>query len=568
MEDQVKGLRKRGISALAINSGMSKTEIDVALDNAVYGDIKFLYLSPERLLTDIVKARVAKMKICLLAIDEAHCISEWGHDFRPAYRRIAEFKELLPKVPAIALTATATPPVVADIGDMLDMAEPDIFQKSFTRSNLTYVVQEEENKLQRLLRLIQYSKGSGILYVQTRRDTITKAKELRASGVSAVAYHGGMAYKDRIEAQDLWIRGRAQVMVATNAFGMGIDKPDVRFVAHIGIPLSIEAYFQEAGRAGRDGKKAYGVLFTSAADLSDLDRKGAELVPDNETITQTFRALTNHFQLAMGSSMDQPKPFDIAAFSSKYGLNAGRVYKSLKVLEKEEIIYLSESFFSPSKLQVLANSKDLYSFEVAHPKYEKLIHFLLRSYDGVFDQLVRINENNIGAKINASASAVKEQLRALEQFRLIRYQESSDLPFISFPQDRPGVSDLKLDQGHLKEYRKQQEAKVKAIRDYVENDVVCRSVQLVEYFGEKNALPCGKCDVCIAYRGKEKNKEGLNRINNLILEEVGNYGIFLHELRILKTEPANDVLYTVRWLIDDGVLTMDDLQFIKVRDGQ
>jgi len=551
MNDQVHNLRLRGISAIAINSSLSKREIDIALDNAVYGDLKFLYLSPERLKTDIVKVRIQKMKVSLLAIDEAHCISEWGHDFRPAYREIAEFRKLLPKIPVIALTATATTDVIADIIKQLDFKEPAIFKKSFARSNLIYVVQKEQNRLSRLNNIIKKLGGSGVVYVPTRRDTVNIAHLLRSNGIGAMPYHGGMEYKERSETQNLWIKNKAQVIVATNAFGMGIDKPDVRFVVHLHLPASIEAYFQEAGRAGRDGNRAYAIYLLEASDITSLQNRILGLIPEEKTIIQVYRALVNYLQLALGSSLIEAIPFDLSEFSKKYTFNPVAVYNSLKMLEYCEYLILSDAIHSPSKVQFLLKSKELYSFEVTQPRFERLIHLLLRSYEGMFEQPVRISENNIGSRLKIAAEKVKELLHQLHQMRVVQYQEQTDLPFIAFPKERLRPEGIILDREFINSQKNRLLSKMNAIIAYAENDLVCRSIQLVSYFGDKSAMPCGKCDVCIALKKQNIEENLFIEIKKDLENELTKKPALLNEMAVFRKYKEQDVLQVIRWMADN-----------------
>lgn len=558
MRDQVQMLKQKGISAIAINSTLSKKEIDYALDNAVYGKTKFIYLSPERLKSDIVLARVAKMKVSILAIDEAHCISQWGHDFRPAYKQIAEFKEHLPKgIPTIALTATAVPEVIDEISESLEMESPKLFQKSFVRDNLIYVVQDEGQKLSRVQNVIKRLGGTGILYVPTRRETVSQAKLLRANGIGAVAYHGGMEYKDRQAMQDLWVNNKAQVMVSTNAFGMGIDKSDVRFVIHTSIPQNIEAYFQEAGRAGRDGQLAYAVALVNEKDREDLKARIEEMIPTLSEIKQTYRALTNYLQLAMGSTMYFATPFDVPEFSKKYGFKLKTTYRALRQLEISEVITLSDAFHNPSTLQILMRNKDLYSFEIGNPQYEDLIHLLLRSYEGIFEQTTRINENNIAVRLKVSAGDVKKQLRQLEAMRVIRYQEQTDLPFISFQKERPTVEELKIDNVFIKKQKERYTSKMNAIIDYTRNDVVCRSVQLVSYFGDHSAQPCGKCDVCLSQKETGLSAEKFQQIKAAIWPIIESNDATLDKLIESVQFLKKDIISVVQILADEREIQID-----------
>ena len=558
MNDQVHHLRLRGIQAIAINSSLNSREIDIALDNAVYGSTKFLYLSPERLKTDIVQARIKKMKVALLAIDEAHCISQWGHDFRPAYRQIAEFRELIPDVPVIALTATATAEVVADIVEQLNLKDPAIFTKSFVRPNLIYVVQKEQNKLARILNIVKKIGGSGIVYVPTRREAIKTAHLLRANGIGAMTYHGGMDYKARSEAQDLWVKNKAQVVVATNAFGMGIDKADVRFVIHIHLPQSIEAYFQEAGRGGRDGNIAYAIYLMDPSDITYVRDRVMDMIPDEKTIIQVYRALVNHLQLALGSSMIEPTPFDISEFSKKYSFKSIGVLNSLKMLEVFGYLTISDAVHSPSRIQFLLKSKELYSFEVTQPRFAKLIHVILRSYEGLFEQPVRISENNLGVRIKKGASDVRDLLRQLHEMRVVQYQEQTDLPFISFPTQRLRPESIILDKAFINATRRRFLEKMNSIIAYAENDLICRSIQLVSYFGDDTGVPCGKCDVCLEHKRKTIREEYFHKIRDDIRDEISFDPILVRKMKVFEKHKEKDVLKVIHWMLDNDEIKVNE----------
>lgn len=557
MNDQVHNLRLRGISAVAINSALSSREIDIALDNAVYGSVKFIYLSPERLQSDIVKVRIQKMKVALVAVDEAHCISEWGHDFRPAYRQIAEMRQLLPEVPVIALTATATQEVVEDIVGGLELKDPAIFRKSFTRPNLIYVVQKEQNRLSRLCNIVKKVGGSGIIYVPTRRETVRMAHLLRSNGIGAMPYHGGMDYKERSEAQELWIKNKSQVVVATNAFGMGIDKPDVRFVVHIHLPQTIEAYFQEAGRAGRDGKQSYAIYLMEESDISYLRKRVMGMIPDETTIVQTYRAVVNHLQLALGSKMEEAIPFDVSEFSKKYSLNPTVVVNSLKMLEYHRYLTLSDAIHSPSRIQFLLKSKELYSFEVTNPRFERLIQLLLRSYEGLFEQPVKINENNIGTRLKIASSTVKDLLNQLHQMRVVQYQEQTDLPFISFPTERIRPESILLDKEFIASQKHRYLTKMNAAIAYAENNLICRSIQLVSYFGDDSGVPCGKCDVCLANKNKEIAEDLFYEIKAKIEGQLTAEPVQLYNLTVFSTYKEKDVLKVIQWMADNNEIFMN-----------
>lgn len=570
MRDQVENLKKQGIKAVAINSAMGSRDIDIALDNAIYGDTKFLYLSPERLQSELLKVRLQKMNVNLIAVDEAHCISQWGHDFRPAYREIAAVRDILPKAPLIALTATATPEVVVDIQTQLAMRKPAFFQKSFTRSNLIYVVQKEENKLFRMLSVMRRLGGSGIVYVGSRKETVQQAHLLVANGISALPYHAGLNHEERNRTQEQWIKGRVRVVVATNAFGMGIDKPDVRFVIHISVPQSIEAYFQEAGRAGRDEKTAYGVMLINEHDCSDTEHRVRDQVPDDKFIRQVYRALSNHLQLAIGSQVLDPIPFNLPAFAKKYNFKPLQTYHALKMLEMGGYITLSDAIHSPSRIRILLRDKDLYSFEVGNIKYTPLLQLILRSYEGIFDQGVRISENVLANRLKVPTEKVNNMLHELHKLQVIEYQRQTDLPFISFPLHRVLPDNLQLKNSMLAAHRKRLLKMIGAMTAFVNNDLVCRSVQLVAYFGETGAKPCGACDVCIARKkGLEQDLGNFDTIKAGILAQLAEGPQSLELLKQNSSYKAAETMAVLYWLVDNGLLNfgLGHMVALAERDG-
>jgi ATP-dependent DNA helicase RecQ len=432
MKDQVANLTAKGIKAVAVFSGMSKQEIDMAIDNCVYGNIKFLYVSPERLSTDILMVRVTKMNVTLLAVDEAHCISQWGYDFRPQYLRIAAFRALIPNVPVLALTATATPPVVNDICDKLAFKEKNSFQKSFERTNLSYSVLFEDSKYERLAKMLAKVPGSAIAYVRNRRKTKEIADYLVKNKISADYYHAGLDHATRSQKQESWTRNKTRVMVSTNAFGMGIDKPDVRLVVHMDVPDNIESYFQEAGRGGRDGKKSFAVLLYNNADVAELEERLTNYLPSIAKIRATYQALANHFQLAIGAGEQASFDFDIATFCKAFKLKPPETLQTLKILEQEGYIAVSESVYMRSRILLIVNKEVLYKFEVENKKYEILIRTLLRAYSGIFESFVMINENELSKYTGLNYREVIQQLKDLENFQLLKYEPQKDAPQITF----------------------------------------------------------------------------------------------------------------------------------------
>jgi ATP-dependent DNA helicase RecQ len=553
MKDQVANLVKRNIKAVAIFSGQSPSEIDIAIDNCIYGDVKFLYLSPERLTTDIIRTRLPKMKVNLLAIDEAHCISQWGYDFRPPYLQIAEIRELLPGTPMLALTATATRDVMNDICTKLEFKNQKIFIKSFERKNLVYAVLKEENKLERLLKICTKVPGTGIVYVRNRRKTKEIAQYLHKNRIAADYYHAGLDAKTRDQKQLDWTREKIRVIVSTNAFGMGIDKPNVRFVVHLDLPDSPEAYFQEAGRAGRDEKKAYAVLLFNNSDVIDLGKNLENAYPPIDFIKNTYNALGNYFQLATGSGKDKSYDFSLADFCTHYNLERITTFSALKFLEKEGYILLSEAFASPSKILILLNNEELYRFMVANKPYEMLLKTILRSYTGLFTEFTRIDEQEIAKRFSVKPDDVIIQLRKLNQMRVIHYEQQNTKPRLTFIYGRMDVRDLTISPENYAERKNFAAHRVDAIKNYVCSQNKCRSLILLEYFGETQAVRCGQCDICLERNKLEISKLEFDNVLELIKPILLQNSITLKELIFkLKTNiPEKKIIKVTQWLIDN-----------------
>jgi ATP-dependent DNA helicase RecQ len=509
MHDQVENLKRRGIPAVAITSSMRKRELDIALDNCVYGKIKFLYLSPERLQTELARVRIGKMQVNMIAIDEAHCISQWGYDFRPPYLMIADLRDICPNVPVLALTATATPKVVDDIQEKLLFKKKNVFRTGFGRSNLAYIVKKTEDKITPLIKLANQSGGSGIVYARSRRKTMEIAALLYKNNVSATFYHAGLTPEERSLRQKQWLDGQAKVMVATNAFGMGIDKPDVRFVVHLDLPESPEAYFQEAGRAGRDGNPSGALLYWTPKDVDDLERNFEASFPPLEEIRRTYQALANMYEIPVGGGAGMTLIFDQEKLCKTYKLEAVKVFNSLKFLEKEGYIAISEAVFTPAKIKVLASNETLYNFQVQNPALEEFIKGILRMYAGVFDDYVRIKEKEIAKRTNRSEAEVVYILKDLEKKDLVSYIPQNDRPLFTMLLPRVDAKTLYISPEHLIERKKIAAQRVKAMTDFITDDKMCRQSSLLAYFGETNAADCGKCDVCKkkADKGKKLNRE-------------------------------------------------------------
>jgi ATP-dependent DNA helicase RecQ len=554
MKDQVMQLQRRGISAIAIHSGMNRQEIDIAFDNCVYGNVKFLYLSPERLQTDIFRERVKKMNICLLAIDEAHCISAWGYDFRPPYLQIAELREVLPDVPVLALTATATETVKKDIQEKLAFRQGKVFQSSFARANLSYSAQPTEDKFNRLLEIIKKVPGTAVVYARNRRKTVEVAQLLRSRGIKAGAYHAGLTFQERNQAQQDWLDNRLLVMVATNAFGMGIDKPDVRLVVHLDLPDTLEAYYQEAGRAGRDGKYAYAVVLYSPSDLVDLREKTLEAHPPIETLRKVYQALANYYQLAVGSGAFNSFDFDLADFSRTYKLNPLEVHYSLKQLEAEGFIQLNEGYFSPSKVYVKAGNEELYKFQVANRELDPILKTLLRSYGGeLFTNFVKISERNLAKSLQQPETNVKQALKYLHKVGVLIYEPQNEKPQLVFTQARFDAGTMPLNQKRINAFRKLAIDKAEAVIKYIQTENRCRTQLLLEYFGEITDEACRVCDYCLLQKKLKRQQTDRKIWREQIVETLAKAEISPKQLLTLFPPAASkEVSEILRELVDVG----------------
>ncbi|MGL5892830.1 MAG: RecQ family ATP-dependent DNA helicase, partial [Bacteroidia bacterium] len=519
----------------------------------VYGKIKFLYVSPERLQTEIARVRISRMNVNLLAVDEAHCISQWGYDFRPPYLQIADLRELLPDVPVLALTATATDDVVADIAKQLEFKPGHrIIKGSFGRSNLSYVLRETEDKQGRLLRMLQQVPGCAVVYVRSRRRTQEIAGFLSQQGITATFYHAGLTPQQRTERQRLWLDNKVRVMVATNAFGMGIDKPDVRSVAHLDLPDSPEAYFQEAGRGGRDGLPAYATLFWHQRDLLELDEQLEAAFPPLDEIKRTYQALANFYEVPVGAGEGLTVVFDQQKLCSTYKLDKVTVFNSLKFLEREGYIAMSDAIFQPAKAMVITNRENLYRFEVANAVYEPFIKLLLRSYSGLFDGYVKISEFELAKRLGRPERDIVKWLNELQQHDLLNYIPQNDQPLLTFITQRVDAKYLYISPQHLRERRIAAESRVNAMKNFVREHTHCRQSTLLAYFGEKDAPACGYCDVCRAA------KAGTAPDNKTLAEEIKKLlssPKTLHEIAAAFPEThQKQVTEVIREMMDNGII--------------
>jgi ATP-dependent DNA helicase RecQ len=561
MKDQVENLLARGIPAAAIHSGLHTREIELALTDCIRKKIKFLYLSPERLKNELLKNYVQQMEISLLAVDESHCVSQWGYDFRPPYLEIAEFRKLLPaNVPILALTATATEEVIKDIQFRLNFRTENVFRKSFYRENLTYYVFKEEDKRRRLLQIITRTSGSGIIYVRNRRQTKEIADFLLRNNISADFYHAGLDVKTRETKQNNWMSNKTRIIVATNAFGMGIDKPDVRFVIHVDIPDNLEAYFQEAGRGGRDEKRAYAVLLYEEEDIRKLYENFDDSYPPVETIRNVYQGLCNFFQIPLGNGEGANFDFDIQSFRQRYKFNSLVVFNSLAFIERAGFISMSDAVHNCSKIHIPLSREDLYRFQVANEKYDNFIKLLLRSYSGLFSLFVTIQEKELAQRSGLSFNLVEQTLAQLAKKQIIIYQPQTDNPQLTFVQNRVETRHLFFSQEVYNDRKKTAHKRLEAVINYVTSDTKCRNKLLLEYFNEKQPIRCGKCDVCLR-RNKEElipeEFEGLQKSIQVLLEKEDlDMDALVKKLRY----PEAKIVQVVRWLLDNELVEKEMVQ--------
>lgn len=523
MKDQVEQLKKRHIPAAAIHAGMNRHEIDIVLDNCIHGNLRFLYVSPERLRTAIMVERTKLMDVCLLAVDEAHCISAWGYDFRPAYLLISEYRTLLPGVPVMALTASATAEVQADIQDKLLMKSGRVFRQSFARDNLSYSTFLEENKERKLQQILTNVPGTAIVYVRTRKRAQQVADWLGRQGIRADYYHAGLSFSDRTQKQMAWLRGQVRVVVATNAFGMGIDKADVRTVVHLDLPDSLEAYYQEAGRAGRDGRKAYAVALYNNKDIDDLSQSVERKYPPVDTLRRVYQALANYYRLAVGAGEMTGYDMDVQAFAGTFGFPVAETHHSLKLLEEEGFIQLSESFNDSSKLHFLVDNRQLYDFQIRYPDYDSFLKLLLRIYGGeLFTEYVRISESELARTFYASVPEIVQRFQFLQERGIADYEKQRDKPQLTFLTPRFEADLLPLNLYEIGKKKERDLYKVAAVVHYAQHSSQCRTLLLLDYFDERDGKPCGICDNCLKKRNTESDQDGEDALRQKVI-------LYLHE---------------------------------------
>ena len=559
MKDQVQNLRKREIKALAIYSGMTRQEILTALENCIFGNYKYLYISPERLDTEIFRTKLRSMKVSMITVDESHCISQWGYDFRPAYLKIAEIRELLPEVPVLALTATATPEVVTDIQARLKFREGNVFRMSFERKNLAYIVRKTDNKTKELLYILQRISGSAIIYVRNRRRTKEITELLMNEGITADFYHAGLDNAVKDLRQKRWQSGEVRVMVATNAFGMGIDKPDVRIVLHLDLPDSPEAYFQEAGRAGRDGEKAYAVILYSKSDKTTLHKRVVDTFPDKEYILNVYEHLQYYYQMAMGDGFQCIREFNLEEFCRKFKYFPVPVDSALKILTQAGYLEYTDEQDNSSRILFTIRRDELYKLREMGKEAEALIQSILRSYTGVFTDYAYISEESLAVRTGLTRQQIYNILVTLTKRRIVDYIPRKKTPYIIYTRERLELRFLHIPPSVYEERKARYEARIKAMEEYVTTENICRSRMLLRYFGEKNEHNCGQCDVCLSKRATDNlSEESYEEVKRQILDLLSHSPLTPAETADQIKAEKEDIGQVIRYLLDEGELKMQD----------
>lgn len=567
MKDQVDNLKQKGIKAIAIYSGMSHNEIVVALENVILGDFKFLYVSPERLGTQLFREKLRDMNICLLTVDESHCISQWGYDFRPSYMNIADVREQLPNVPVLALTATATKDVTDDIQNILHFKEKNVFRKSFERTNLSYIVRESDNKIASLIQILEKIQGSAIVYVRSRIKTKEIATDLVKYGFSADYYHAGLSNDEKSLKQNTWKDNQCRIIVSTNAFGMGIDKPDVRVVVHLDLPNSIEEYYQEAGRAGRDEQQAYAIILYSKTDNTKLKKRISDEYPEKEFIKNVYESLSYFFQIAEGFGDNSAYDFNLYQFCSTYKYPVLPTHNALKILELAGYIEYTDEVDNQSRLMFTIYRDELYKYEF-DKEYEILINTILRLYTGLFADYVSINEGTLGVHLQKSRTEIYEMLKILSKRQIIDYIPFKRTPFIIFTRPRVSIKHLVISKTVFENRKERFVKRITGITEYVERNDVCRSRMLLTYFDDKNIKDCGQCDVCRERKRNTPNTtkyETINRAITEILTEKQNISI-PNLIEILNEHESDDILYVIRFNIQENTFDLSD-EILSLKQG-
>jgi ATP-dependent DNA helicase RecQ len=567
MKDQVQHLKEKGIEAFALYSGLTGKETELIFNHCGHNTVKFLYVSPERLENRDFIIRLKQWKINLLAVDEAHCVSQWGYDFRPPYLKIADIRQHLQGVPVLALTATAVPAVVEDIQQRLGFPVQNVFKKSFHRSNLAYMVLKEEDKKNRLLRIINKTKGTGIIYVRNRKKTGEIANFLVKNGISATFYHAGLEGIVRSERQENWMKGKSRVMVATNAFGMGIDKPDVRFVVHMDLPDTLEAYFQEAGRAGRDEKDSYSVILFDDLDISNLKANFTLGWPDPGKIRNIYLALFNYARIPMNSGNGLSVEFELSAFCSQYKLNPVTVFKVLSFLEKEGYILLQEDILAGSKIHLICSREELYQVQLQYAYLDEIIKVLLRSYGGLFSDYININEKELARRCDLDENIVVKSILQLQNLGILDYIQKAEKPLLIFCRDRMDEKYIAINQTNYLSRKEVAKGRLDAVIQYISLSNHCRSGMLLKYFGESSRHACGKCDVCLKSKNRRLDEKDFLLMSGMIRQSLNRGPLSLSELiSSISSCSEKEIITVISWMAENEQIQIDNKKIVSLID--
>lgn len=559
MKDQEEQLLEKGIRSAALVSGTSRRESDIIIGNCIHGDYRFLYVSPERLSSETFLMQLSNMPVSMIAIDEAHCISQWGYDFRPPYLNISKVRELFPKSPVIALTASATPEVQNDICEKLSFRKgSQRFLKSFSRPNLNYIIRKEENKYEKVLQVLKSVNGTSIIYVRNRNKTQDIAAWLNSNQISADYYHAGLDNQTRMEKQSKWMNNQTRVIVATNAFGMGINKENVRSVIHFDLPDDLESYYQEAGRGGRDEKQAFGVLIYTDNDIAQLEEKKEKNFPSIVEVKRVYNALCNHLNIPIESGQNQTYPFDVYQFCNTYQFSNSLAINCLKELEHAGFIVMSEAVHVPSKMKILFDKMELYNFQVKYQRFDNLLKVILRSYGGLFDYFVKVSEFQISRHLKTDKNTVIGLLNELNKLKVIDYLPSSDTPRITFLHARESSEAMYIDPKSIKERKNRFHVRADAFINYITNTTSCRSMMISSYFGEENLTPCGSCDYCREKKKEQQNDDEENKIIQFILDQLSNSNLLQIEIYNLSpTSYKPKISAAIQKLLETEIVIVD-----------